>query len=182
MLSLIITLISKVLMKDNFGRRMRNTADKVGGISALSRRSGVATRTIKGYIDGENDPSRKKLIALAKAANVMVEWLATGRGSMQYAETIQGNGKITGNHNALNLKDKGHVFEKIPPFNSKLLGSILAKLADFKMKNPNILTKEKEMDVITLSFSLCHFENEVEAKLIYEILQDYQKEGNDKTI
>lgn len=65
---------------------MRFTADKAGGISALSRTSGVATRTIKGYIDGDNDPTRKKLIAMAEAANVSVEWLATGKGAMRPGE------------------------------------------------------------------------------------------------
>lgn len=39
------------------------------------------------YASGESEPSRDKLIALAKAADVNVLWLATGEGEMRREET-----------------------------------------------------------------------------------------------
>jgi transcriptional regulator with XRE-family HTH domain len=57
------------------GESLRNFAEKAG----LSY-SGFAA-----YIAGKSEPTRPVLIAIAKTANVNVEWLATGAGSMRTA-------------------------------------------------------------------------------------------------
>ena len=149
--------------EDKFEERMQFTADAAGGISALSRTSGVATRTIKGYIDGDNDPTRKKLIAMADAAKVSVEWLATGKGLMRQGET-QGGKKC--DHEALKLHRKGHLFEKDPGFNPELMEQIYSQLSSFKENNPGSLTSEKEIDVLILTYSLCQPRVRNEARLI----------------
>jgi transcriptional regulator with XRE-family HTH domain len=38
------------------------------------------------YLSGNSDPTRKKIIKLANAVNVNVEWLATGKGPMRVGE------------------------------------------------------------------------------------------------
>lgn len=78
------------MSEDNFGERVQRVADIVGGIAALSRTTRIAKRTIKNYIDGDNDPSRKKFVALADAGNVSFEWLATGKGPV--SRVISTNG------------------------------------------------------------------------------------------
>jgi transcriptional regulator with XRE-family HTH domain len=71
------------MTEDLFGERMQKIADNTGGITSISKKTGISPRSIKGYIDGDNDPSRKKLIALAEAADVSIEWLVTGCGPMR---------------------------------------------------------------------------------------------------
>ena len=60
--------------------------DIVGSAAALSRKTSISASVIKGYIEETNDPTRKKLIAMAEAAQVSVEWLATGKGPMRPGE------------------------------------------------------------------------------------------------
>ena len=48
----------------------------------MSKASGLSGRIVGKYLAGQSDPSRERLIALAKAANVSVLWLATGEGPM----------------------------------------------------------------------------------------------------
>ena len=54
-------------------------ADKVGGITELSRRTGLSKTVLHKYKRGDSDPSRERLELLANAASVSVQWLATGK-------------------------------------------------------------------------------------------------------
>jgi len=47
--------------------------------SAFARRSGIPEGSLRDYLGG-HDPSRARLVAMADAANVRIEWLAAGRG------------------------------------------------------------------------------------------------------
>lgn len=67
-------------MNDGFAERLRRAISHAGSIQKLGESAGVAPRTISGYLVGKGDPSRQRLVALADAAGVSVEWLATGRG------------------------------------------------------------------------------------------------------
>lgn len=51
-----------------------------GGPGELARKSKLSRRVIDKYRSGNSDPSRERLIALADAGGVSVEWLATGKG------------------------------------------------------------------------------------------------------
>lgn len=70
-------------MGDGFSERLRVAANNAGGVGELGRKSGVASRTISGYLAGKGDPSRERLVALAEAGDVSVDWLATGRGPIR---------------------------------------------------------------------------------------------------
>ncbi|MCX7258547.1 MAG: hypothetical protein NTZ64_18025 [Polaromonas sp.] len=48
-------------------------------VASFSRRSGIGDSTIRKYLDGAL-PNSINLVAIADAANVNIEWLATGRG------------------------------------------------------------------------------------------------------
>lgn len=76
---------SKIDVK--FRERIKEIISEMGSAEELSRRSGVSGRAIGSYKLGESDPSRKNLIAIAKAANVELEWLATGEGTKRKEKT-----------------------------------------------------------------------------------------------
>jgi transcriptional regulator with XRE-family HTH domain len=63
-----------------FPARLQMCVDRVGNQAILAKKSGISKPTIGDYLTGKSDPSRERLISLAKAANVSVQWLATGEG------------------------------------------------------------------------------------------------------
>lgn len=70
---------SPIELENNFIARMELCADKVGSVSALARKAGISQSGIRRYFSG-GEPTRPHLAALAKAAQVNLEWLATGDG------------------------------------------------------------------------------------------------------
>ncbi len=65
-------------MDKKFVLRIRELVEKVGGQSALSRKTGLSLGAIQRYLRG-GDPSRRALIRLAEAGNVSMMWLVYGR-------------------------------------------------------------------------------------------------------
>lgn len=65
------------------GERIGTIADMLGGKRALALRLGIHESMLYRYIKGENALSAPLLVALADAANVSLEWLATGAGIAQ---------------------------------------------------------------------------------------------------
>lgn len=63
---------------DSFTDRLREVINKAGGQDKLAVKSGISKSTISKYSLGLSDPTRKKLIALAAAGNVNIEWLING--------------------------------------------------------------------------------------------------------
>lgn len=70
---------SSLELENNFIARMGLCADKVGSVSALARKAGISQSGIRRYFSG-GEPTRPHLAALAEAAQVRLEWLATGDG------------------------------------------------------------------------------------------------------
>lgn len=64
-----------------FVARIHHVVELAGGIAALSRKCHLSRAVIHKYLNGDSDPSRMRLIALAQAAGVSVDWLATGEAS-----------------------------------------------------------------------------------------------------
>lgn len=65
-----------------FIQRMKILVDRAGNANRLADLTGISRRAIGTYLSGESDPSRERLVRLAKAAGVGVTWLATGEGPM----------------------------------------------------------------------------------------------------
>lgn len=63
----------------DFAARLK---EALGGqsIRSFARGAGFAHTTLKQYLSGKSEPTRPRLVAIASAAGVAVEWLATGRG------------------------------------------------------------------------------------------------------
>lgn len=70
---------SSIELENNFIARMELCADKIGSVSALAKKAGISQSGIRRYFSG-GEPTRPHLAALAAAANVRLEWLATGKG------------------------------------------------------------------------------------------------------
>lgn len=67
---------------EGFSERVMMLAQNVGGIMELAKRADLSHQVVRKYVRGVSDPSRQRLIALARAGNVRLEWLATGEGEM----------------------------------------------------------------------------------------------------
>jgi transcriptional regulator with XRE-family HTH domain len=67
----------------SFSDRIQMIIKLVGSAEKLANNSGMSARVIGQYLAGKTDPTRKKLIALATAASVNIEWLATGNGPIK---------------------------------------------------------------------------------------------------
>ena len=48
----------------------------------MARDTGISEGVLRKYLAGKSDPSRARLVELAKAGSVALEWLATGEGQM----------------------------------------------------------------------------------------------------
>lgn len=73
----------KYNVASSFAKRVAIIAKLAGSGQELANRAQISRRVIGKYLAGESDPSRERLIAMAEAVGVSVEWLATGRGAMR---------------------------------------------------------------------------------------------------
>ena len=73
---------------DAFIERMGIVIELAGGPAELSQKSSLSRSVIHKYGSGGSDPSRLRLVAIAKAAGVSVEWLATGEGPMLSGDRV----------------------------------------------------------------------------------------------
>lgn len=67
---------------EGFSERVMMLAQNVGGIMELAKRADLSHQVVRKYVRGVSDPSRQRLVALARAGGVRLEWLATGEGEM----------------------------------------------------------------------------------------------------
>lgn len=67
----------------DFMARVEIVAQRVGNATKLAAAAGISRRTVGTYIAGEAEPSRPRLVAMAKVGRVRLEWLATGEGPME---------------------------------------------------------------------------------------------------
>ena len=68
-------------IKDGFRIRFAECVTRKGSVYALSKAANIPIPTLQRYQKG-SEPSLTILVAIAEAANVSVEWLATGSGQM----------------------------------------------------------------------------------------------------
>lgn len=63
--------------------RIRRCAELVGSGDALSQKADIPRSTLETYLTGKAEPKASRLVAIAEAAGVSVQWLATGREPMR---------------------------------------------------------------------------------------------------
>ncbi|MBJ7537185.1 XRE family transcriptional regulator [Marinomonas transparens] len=66
---------------NSFKDRINVLSEKVGGMSALARLSGVSESVVRKWKQGDSEPTVSRLLALAQAGGVSVNWLVTGESS-----------------------------------------------------------------------------------------------------
>lgn len=67
-------------MDRGFMRRLALLAERAGSMSALAREVGVVDGTIRKWIAGQSEPTRRHLVTLAHTGGVSLEWLILGPG------------------------------------------------------------------------------------------------------
>lgn len=63
----------------SLGDRIRACAAMAGSGEELSRRTGIPRTTMESYLTGVSEPKASRLVAIAEAVQVDIEWLMTGK-------------------------------------------------------------------------------------------------------
>lgn len=70
-----------------FTQRLRTCSRIAGSGEALARQTSIPRRTLETYLSGRAEPKTSRLIAIANAVNVSVDWLATGNTVLETPKT-----------------------------------------------------------------------------------------------
>ncbi len=63
-----------------FVARLREAISGFGSANSLATAAGVSEGALRKWMQGTSEPTRDRLVAIARAAEVNVAWLATGSG------------------------------------------------------------------------------------------------------
>jgi len=114
--------------KLSFQDRVKKIISMAGSADKLAYNAGVSPSLIGKYLSGKTDPTRKKLIALADAACVNIEWLVTGEGPMRAGERER--------------------------FNIELLSLIIESLDKHEVANQDKFTSDEKAEYISYIYEL----------------------------
>lgn len=73
---------------DAFPARLATLIGKLS-VRAFARKAGVSDTFLRQCLAGRTEPTRTKLLAIARAGATSVEWLATGRGPMRDTDAVR---------------------------------------------------------------------------------------------
>lgn len=62
---------------DDFPRRLKQAMGN-NSIRGFARNCGFSDTVLRQYLNGQSEPTRPVLLAMARTANVSLEWLASG--------------------------------------------------------------------------------------------------------
>lgn len=68
------------MCNEAFANRIEIAVKKIGGVGAACQSTGITYPTLTRWKDGTSDPKLSNVVALAKAANVSLDWLVNGSG------------------------------------------------------------------------------------------------------
>lgn len=114
-------------------------------VNAFAKKSGITEGTLRTYLTGTSLPGLDKLISISEAAEVNIEWLATGKGP-----------KENGDHER---------------FNFKLLTLIIEGLDDYETARKKKLTALERTDIISYTYDLC-YDSDLENKQTKFLIAD----------
>lgn len=69
--------------ENSLAGRIRRCADLAGSGDALSQKTAIPRRTLEDYLTGKSEPKAARLVAIARACGVSLDWLAAGEGPMR---------------------------------------------------------------------------------------------------
>lgn len=137
-------------MSAEFKDRLKLLVNKLGSIKKLSSVANVSEGVIKNYLSGQTEPTRKKIIALARAGEVNIEWFLTGKGSAE--------------------KDL---------ISMDLIKDIIVIAEEYLEESGEILSKNQKAELVSLSYDLIYgkdYSHEI-IKQIIERLIVFVKDG-----
>lgn len=76
------------ILAPGIGTRISAAAEQIGKRKAAAGAAGVSSDSLQRYIREEVEPTFSAVAGLAHAANVNLEWLATGEGPMKKGEGV----------------------------------------------------------------------------------------------
>jgi phage repressor protein C with HTH and peptisase S24 domain len=80
--------MSTTIVDAELRARLTQVIESFGSVVAVAKAVGVSDNAIYKWLAGRGQPSVTNLVALARAARVSIEWLATGEESKQSAQAI----------------------------------------------------------------------------------------------
>jgi phage repressor protein C with HTH and peptisase S24 domain len=80
--------MSTTIVDSELRARLTQVIESFGSVVAVAKAVGVSDNAIYKWLAGRGQPSVTNLVALARAARVSIEWLATGEESKQSAQAI----------------------------------------------------------------------------------------------
>ncbi|MGG6263298.1 LexA family transcriptional regulator [Leptolyngbya sp. AN03gr2] len=75
---------------EGFISRLKQVIEEYGSINSLARAANLSESSIRKWRDGTAEPSRDRLVALAEAVQVRMDWLAAGKGPMRQDYPVAG--------------------------------------------------------------------------------------------
>jgi phage repressor protein C with HTH and peptisase S24 domain len=80
--------MSTTIVEAEFRARLTQVIQSFGSVVTLAKAVGVSDNAIYKWLSGRGQPSVTNLVALARAARVSIEWLATGEETRQSAQAV----------------------------------------------------------------------------------------------
>lgn len=80
--------MSTTIVDSQLRARLTQVIESFGSVVMVAKAVGVSDNAIYKWLAGRGQPSVTNLVALARAARVSIEWLATGEESKQSAQAI----------------------------------------------------------------------------------------------
>jgi phage repressor protein C with HTH and peptisase S24 domain len=80
--------MSTTIVDSELRARLTQVIESFGSVVMVAKAVGVSDNAIYKWLAGRGQPSVTNLVALARAARVSIEWLATGEESKQSAQAI----------------------------------------------------------------------------------------------
>lgn len=68
------------MLVEGFKYRLHSVISREPSVNAFAKKCGCTEGVLRSYLAGKSLPGLDKLVSIAKAGNVSVEWLATGEG------------------------------------------------------------------------------------------------------
>ncbi len=116
--------------------RIRECAKMVGSGDALAQKAAIPRRTLETYLSGDAEPKTLRLVAISRASDVHIEWLATGNGPKRVFETQDGKGK----------------YVRVAALDRVVLQAVLQVVEEIMAETNGHLAPEKKAELILLLY------------------------------
>jgi transcriptional regulator with XRE-family HTH domain len=125
--------------------RLRICAKLAGSGDELSRKAAIPRRTLETYLTGEAEPKISRLIAIADAAGVSLQWLATGELPVHTMKRLAGFREDVGRYGSA---------DSAPALDADLMRNCIVAVEELLQEWDKPLPLDKKAELITLVYEL----------------------------